>query len=180
MTGCLNYKKWATILIVIFLIAMILGLTPWETLFSIQITGGIAYRVTSFLTGLFGLVGFLFTLWICIKDINRLVLFLKLLSGCVAVLLLVVWVLCLLLPAFRWLDIRVYRNGDDYLIVQEQETFVTSNQQQPRLIRTKSPYSMIRKVEEQSEIKEGDSRFDGDVITYRGKKWLKEPIKEEE
>ncbi|WP_162996790.1 hypothetical protein [Mucilaginibacter kameinonensis] len=149
-------------------------------MFPIQITGGIAYGLTSFSTGVLGLIGFLVTLWIYIKDINRFALFVKLLSGCVAVLLLAVWILGLLLPTFRWIDRNVYRNGDDYLVLQEQETFVTSNLKQPRLIRTKSPYSMIRKIEEQGEIKENDYRFSGDVVIYNGKKWLKERSKREE
>ena len=83
-----------------------------------------------------------------------------------------------MLPTFQWYDTSVYRNGDDYLVVQEQETFATTSLTYPRVVRTTSPYSIIRIVEEQLDLNDYDSRFEGNVITYKGKTWNKEPKKE--
>jgi hypothetical protein len=130
--------------------------------------------------GLFGLLGVLCTLPVFIRSNKRVTLFAKILSGCLAIPLCFFWILDLILPTFNWNDTNVYRNGNDYLVIQERETFVTSNETYPRVIRTTSPYSMIRVVEEQLDLKSYDSRFQGDVITYKGKRWNKEPKSREE
>lgn len=81
------------------------------------------------------------------------------------------------LPTFEWNDRDIYRNGNDYLVVQVRETFVTSNETYPRIIRTSSPYSMIRIVESQHYLKADDDRFESDRVTYEGTTWVKIPAK---
>lgn len=174
MTKTLNHPRWAFGLMIFFLIAMVLGLTPWETTLSIQIRNKVLLLLTNSSFGLFGLIGFLITLWIFIKDVSRLALSIKLASGCLAIPLAFLLLLDFVLPTFRWYDTMIYRNGNEYLIVQEQETFVTSNLKRPHVIRTKSPYSIIRKVEEEFEIQDNDDRFGGKEAIYKGIKWIKE------
>lgn len=45
-----------------------------------------------------------------------------------------------------------------------------------RFVLTTSPYSMIRRVEDQYELKPEDNLFKGNDITYKGKIWHKEII----
>jgi len=174
MNKILNHPKWGSKLIIFFLASMMLGLIPWETMLSIQIRNNILSLLTDSRFGLFGLIGLLITLWIFIKGISRLTLFIKIGSGCLAIPLAFLLFMDFVLPTFRWYDIAVYRNGNDYLVVQEQETFVTSNLKRPRVIRTKSPYGMIRKIEEEFEITDNDDRFDDKYVLYNGNRWIRE------
>ncbi|MGF7038326.1 hypothetical protein [Mucilaginibacter lappiensis] len=174
----LKHKKWSLRLIMFFVVITILGFLPWESIFSIQIRDSVLACLTNSSMGLFGLLGLLCTLAVFIRPNKRVTLLAKILSGCLAIPLCFLWILNLMLPTFYWNDTDVYRNGDDYLVVQEQETFVTTSLTYPRVVRTTSPYSMIRVVEEQLNLKSYDSHFEGNVITYKGKTWYKEPKKE--
>jgi hypothetical protein len=128
---------------------------------------------------LFGLLGLLCMIIIYIRrSNNRFSIVVSILSGMLTIVVGILLMLSFAIPNFNWNDIDVYRNGNDYLVIQEQETFVTSNETYPRVIRTTSPYSMIRVVEEQLNLKSYDDRFQGNVITYKGKTWRKELKKE--
>lgn len=174
MIQTLNHPKLVFRLSIFFLIAIILGLPPWEAILSIQIRNRLLYIFTSSAFGLFGLIGLLIILWIFIKDVSRLALFIKIASGCLAVPLTFFLCLSIALPSFRWYDTSVYHSNNEYLVIQEQETFVTSAITRQRAIRTKSPYAAIRIIEEQFEIKNNDNQFSGTEILYHGKKWVRE------
>ncbi len=47
--------------------------------------------------------------------------------------------------------------------------------QKPRVVRTPSPYDLIRKVEEQYELKENVDSYGGNEVIYKGKTWYKLP-----
>lgn len=127
--------------------------------------------------GLVGLLGLFCTLAISIKDQSRFTLFIKLLAGFMSVILLILICIGLVLPTFNWQDKGVYRNGKDFIVVQEKETFATSNTVYPRLIRTKSPYAMIRYVEEQYSLKDYNLFSKDSILVFKGRTWHKEPKK---
>ena len=176
----LNNKKWPFSLITLFTVVMLLGFIPWEHIFSIQINNSTLAWFTDFPMGLFGLFGLLCTtIIICIRHRkNRFSIALSMLLGFLAIPVGFAMILNFILPTFNWYDTGVYRNGNDYVVIQEQETFVTSDLTYPRVIRTTSPYSMVRIVEDQINLKGNDSRFQNNVITYEGKTWRKESKKE--
>jgi hypothetical protein len=175
----LNNNKWLFGLITLFAAIMLLGFIPWEHLFSIQINNNTIACLTDFPMGLLGLFGLLCTTIICLmRSKKRFSIALSILLGILSIPIACGMILNFIIPTFRWYDKEIYRNANDYLVIQEQETFVTSNLTYPRVIRTTSPYRMIRIVEEQLNLKNYDSRFQGNVITYKGKTWRKEPKKE--
>jgi hypothetical protein len=143
--------------IMILIVLIILGFTPWENWLPIQIMDSTLTLLTSGSTGLVGLFG---------------------LTCCIIAYLPIglLFVLNLSTPTFGWKDESVYSNGNDYLVIQEFEGFVTSNLSNTRLIRTKSPFSMIRVVEEDYKLNDNDSRFNKNVVIYEGKIWQKEPV----
>jgi len=162
-----------------FVVIMAFSFTPWESIFPIQIIDKTLIWFTSTEMGLTGLLGLLCTVIIYIRRNNsRFSIVAIILLGVFSVAVGLMLFLSFVIPAFRWYDTDVYRNGNDYLVIQEQETFVTSNETYPRVIRTSSPYSMIRIVEEQIDLNDYDSRFEGNAITYEGKMWNKELKKE--
>jgi hypothetical protein len=160
--------------IFVFTILIILGFTPWESLLSIQIRSELLNRFTSAPAGLAGVIGLSITLIIYFKRLKvRFYIIYNTFLGFIATISILFFMLILVLPAFDWNDVSMFRNGNDYLVVQEQETFVTSNVTYPRVIRTPSPYSPIRTVEEQNNLKYNDNRFYGCSVIYAGKQWLK-------
>jgi hypothetical protein len=161
-------------LIILFAVISMLGLMPWESIFPIQIVNTILKYLTNDLMGLIGLLGLFCTLAITIKHQSRFVLFIKLLAGFMSVILLILICIGLVLPAFNWEDKGIYRNGNDYIVIQEQQTFVTSNTVYPRLIRTTSPYGMIRYVEEQYQLKDDDLFLKDSTLVFKGITWRKE------
>lgn len=179
VSPALNNNKWLLGLITSFAVIMILGFVPWEYLFSIQINNHTIAWLTDFPMGLLGLLGILCTAIIYLmRSKRRFSIALSILLGILSIPLGCGLILNFMIPTFHWYDKDVYRNGNDYLVIQEQETFVTSNETYPRVIRTTSPYGMIRVVEEQINLKSYDDRFQGNVITYKGKSWQKEQKKE--
>ncbi len=154
---------------------MIIGFIPWESLLSIQIRNDILISLTSFSMGLAGLLGLICTVLInIIHNKKRFSKIAMLLLPCLLIPIALVLIVNLLLPTFKWQDTDVYRNGNDYLVVQEFEGFVTSNLRNPRIVRTTSPYGIIRIVEEQQELK-NDDRFRANEVFYNNKTWHKEP-----
>jgi fatty acid desaturase len=179
LSSNLKQTKWPLRLKMFFVVIMAFSFMPWEFIFPIQIRDKTLIWFSSTEMGLIGLLGLLCTVMIYIRRNNGqfsivAIILLGFLSITVGFMLFISSVI----PAFRWYDTDVYRNGNDYLVIQEQETFVTSNQTYPRVIRTSSPYSMIRIVEEQIDLNDHDSRFEGNAITYGGKMWNKELKKE--
>jgi hypothetical protein len=167
--------------IAIFVFLILVGFAPWEEILSIQIRNNVLAALASVSMGLLGLLGLSITLIIYVKRNNISFSFLAItLLGFITVISGLMLISTFLLPSFEWKDKDVYRNGSDYLVVQEQETFVTSNETYPRIILTPSPYSMIRRVEEQLNLKSSDDRFGGNQVAYKGKIWLKEPARKEE
>lgn len=169
-------NKWPVKLILAFVFIALLGLVPLEDIFSVQILNSTLKLLTETTVGLFGLAGVLFTLLICIM--LRKPPFALLAGFLLSIAALVVsgmFALSLVLPDFEWQDTDVYRNGNDYLVVQEQESFVSSNIQNPRVLRTSSPYGMVRHVEEWVSPKYLD-QFGGKEVLYDGKRWSKEVL----
>ncbi|MEN0055119.1 MAG: hypothetical protein AAGC65_15700 [Mucilaginibacter sp.] len=172
-----NGKKWSLWLLWLFATITVLSFTPWESIFSIQIRDRVLEWLTGTSIGLFGVLGLMCTIIFITRTKNdRISIAATILSGFISVVVVILLALNFVLPDFNWNDTAIYRNGNDYLVIQEQETFVTSNETYPRIIRTTSPYGMIRIVEEQVNLNRYDSRFQGDVITYEGKIWRKEPL----
>jgi hypothetical protein len=169
-------NKWPVKLILAFTFIALFGLMPWEDIFSIQILNSTLKLLTGTTMGLFGLAGVLFTLLICIMLRKPpFALLIGFLLGMASLVVSGMFALSLVLPDFEWQDTDVYRNGNDYLVVQEQESFVTSNTQKPRALRTTSPYGMVRKIEEWVAPKYLD-RFGGKDVPYDGKYWSKEAL----
>lgn len=166
------------IFISIFFFVTMLGFVPWDPLLSIQIRNSVLIFLTSIAGGLIGLFGLILTILIYLKP-NKSVPILKILLTGFLIPIAFFFIIVLLLPNFKWQDTSVYRNGDDYLVAQTFEGFVTNSIVNPRIIRTTSPYGIIRKVEEQFDLTITDDRFDGDDVIYQGKTWHKENIKNE-
>lgn len=171
--------KWPGKLILAFAFMALLGLMPWEDLFSFQVLNSTLKLLTGTSVGLFGLAGLLFTLRICFMRYKPpfalpAAIFLSIAAWVVSGM----FVLGLVLPDFEWQDIAVYRNGNDYLVMQEQETFVTSSIQKPRVLRTTSPYGMVRRIEEWVAPQYLD-RFGDKEVVYDGRRWSKEVLADE-
>jgi hypothetical protein len=165
--------KWPVKLILAFAFVALLGLTPWETILSIQIMNGTLKLLTGTNLGLFGLSGLLFTLLIsCMLYKPPFALPAAILLSIAALVVSGVFTIGLVLPDFEWQDKAVYRNGNDYLVMQEQETFVTSSEQPPRVLRTTSPYGMVRRVQGWVLPKDVEL-FGGNEVFYEGKLWRK-------
>lgn len=165
--------KWPVKLIMMFVFMMILGFTPWEPLLSIQIRDNTLNWLDSITMGLCGSIGLICTVSIGISNYKRLAITLL---PCLLILISLSVILSLVLPTRQWQDDKVYCNGNDYLVVQEfVGGFVTSNLKNPRVVRTTSPFGLIRKVEEQFELNDSDNSYEGDEILYKGKTWHKLP-----
>jgi hypothetical protein len=168
--------RWAVKFFILFGFMMMLGFIPWEPLLSIQIRSNILNLLTSATMGLSGLFGLVCIVLIFIRrSYKRFDLPATILLLCLLIPIALILITTLVLPAFRWQDTDVYRNDNDYLVVQEFEGFVTSSLRNPRVVRTTSPFALIRKVEEQYELKENDDRFRGNEVIYQGKIWHKLP-----
>jgi hypothetical protein len=159
--------------ILIFAFITMLGFVPWEPLLSIQIRNNVLIFFTSSLGELVGLFGLILTLLVYLERYKHITILKVLLAGSLMFIILF-FVTELLMPAFDWKDKSVYRSGNDYLVVQEFDGFVTTSIKNPRVVRTTSPYGMVRLVEEQFNLADNDNRFDGNTIIYEGKTWHKE------
>lgn len=173
------YKRILTVSgIILSGLLAIVGFVPWESSFPIELKGDTIRFWMGESAGSIGLIILLLLILIVIWNKSfRLKFFL--LVPCVILLLCVCFFLfvSLLFPDFKWKDERVYKNGDNYLVQEQFDGFVTSNLTGPRLLMTKSPYSCIRKIE----IKEREfSGFTLDTIKYDGKVWIKQPGDNEE
>jgi hypothetical protein len=178
MTESHEIKKIRRLIVIMILIVLIiLGFTPWENWLPIQIMDSTLTLLTSGSTGLVGLFGLTCCIIAYLKINSRKSsgLIIALLF-CLLIPIGLLFVLNLSTPTFGWKDESVYSNGNDYLVIQEFEGFVTSNLSNTRLIRTKSPFSMIRVVEEDYKLNDNDSRFNKNVVIYEGKIWQKEPV----
>ncbi|MET3981130.1 hypothetical protein ABIB62_003648 [Mucilaginibacter sp. UYP25] len=146
---------------------------PWESIFPIQIVNQTLKSMTNGVTGMIGLLGVCCTLYIFVKDESRITSLLKVMGGISSLLILLLMGIALITPSFDWKDNGVYRNGEDFIVVQEQETFVTTSIVYPRLIRTTSPYSMIRFVEEKYQLKD-DVFLKDSALVFKGLTWRRE------
>jgi hypothetical protein len=145
----LSKSKWPVKLIIVFVVCMILGFTPWESMLSIQIRGVALNWLTSASMGLGGSFGLAYTVLIYAKrNYKRFSILVMILLPCLLIPISLILIISLVLPTFQWQDTDVYQNGDDYLVMQVFEGFVTSSLRNPRVVRTPSPYGLIRKVEE--------------------------------
>lgn len=171
--------KWPVKRIIFFALITLLGLVPWEALLSIQIMNGVLRLLTGTTLALFGLDGLLFTLLISFMLYKPPFAFPAAILLSIAILpVSAIFAASLVLPDFEWRDTAVYHNGNEYLVVQEQEVFVTTSKQKPRVLRTTSTYGMVRQVEEWIAPKDVDL-FNGNVVLYENKRWDKEEIQDQ-
>ncbi len=71
----------------------------------------------------------------------------------------------ILFPDFKWQDTSVYQCDDDYIVIQNFDGFVTTDVTSLRMVRTKSPFGMIRIVEQMIILPIDENAFDGDKVT---------------
>jgi hypothetical protein len=166
--------KWPVKRIITFAFIALLGLVPWEALLPIQIMNGVLRLLTSTALGLFGLAGLLFTLLISFMLYKPPFALPAAILLSIAILpVSAIFAASLVLPDFEWKDTAVYQNGNDYMVVQEQEAFVTTSGQKRRVLRTTSPNGMVRRVEEWVAPRDVEL-FNGSVVLYEGKRWDKQ------
>jgi hypothetical protein len=75
----------------------------------------------------------------------------------------------------KWQDQTVYKNGDDYLILQGMMYGKDDAAMDYRLVRTASPHSSIRYIEEQQNLGGNEDWHFGDSTIFNGKIWHKQP-----
>ena len=132
VSPALNNNKWLLGLITLFAVIMLFGFIPWEYLFSIQINNNTLAWLTDFPVGLFGLFGLLCTAIIYLmRSKKRFSIALSISLSILSIPIACVTIINFMIPTFHWYDKDVYRNANDYLVIQEQETFVTSNETYP-------------------------------------------------
>jgi hypothetical protein len=155
---------------------MILGLTPWERIFPISFGSGLLFFLTSNSIGWLGVAG---VIVITIRRLNRSEKRYTGVAGMLLGILLIPIVLCellaFILPDYRWHDSEIYRKGNEYLIIQDFQNFTTNTDVYPRVLHTTYPYIPIRLVKEKHELSDIYA-FKGNVLTYKGERWHKEPL----
>jgi len=136
--------EWQNKLKLLFVLMIIMGFMPWEKLLSIQIINTTLNWLKSFTVGLAGLTGLLgFGLnWVG-RNLKQYALLVKGIMICLITLISLFMIFTLVVPNFEWKDAYAYRSGNDYLVVQEFEGFVTSNLRNSRVVRTKYPNASI-------------------------------------
>lgn len=163
-------------------LAAIVGFIPWESLFPIEIRNK---TLRALANGSFGF-GALFLL-ACFgfrRALNRVKGFaqgfLFLLTPFLIIGAAIGWVICVIFPSLGWNDIALYKNGDEYLVIQRFDGFAFESKEQWRFVRTNSGAGAVRWVEEQRPLnpQAGDYMKGRDNITFSNRAWHKIPVEE--
>ncbi len=162
-------------LAIVFTLMVILGFFPWEQVLPIQIINAKLRFLTSITFGLIGVLGLIIIVLFflrAIKNVLSQIVFAVLVFLLTPIICFIV--LGFIIPDFYWQDDRIYKNGNDYIVLEEFDGFVTSNLSAPRLVRTKNPNAGIRIIEEKIQLTLPNNKFGGNEFVYKGKTWRKQ------
>ena len=171
-------RKKTALLIVILFILMLIGFTPLENIFPIEIRSSLLLGLTQYTVGLAAFFSLLCMLFIYI--LRRDNMFSGLMLLLFPFILMPVGVL-LVLSFFatppRWHDDRIYHNQNTYLIMQYKPA--DDDDIKYRLISTDHPQLIIRPIHIlwQKHTEQDDplyARFQKDTVRYADKIWYKE------
>lgn len=161
--------------IIIFSVVTIFGFIPWSLL-SLEIKDSTLAMLMQGTIGISGLFVLICTL------ISQIINYNNWISKCVTLLCFIiliplgfVWLISLLGPA-QWQDLKIYRNGKEYLIVEGITYGRDGIKMDYRLIRTYYLDSKIRYFEELHKLKNIEDRFSADEVTHNGKVWKQQKI----
>jgi len=174
---------WRTRLMLILAVFVVVGFIPWESWFPIEIRNATLRGLTNgelgcgalFLLACFGFGRLLNR----VKGVAQGFLFLLtpfLIIGTAIALL-----LSMFFTRLDWNDVAVYKNGDEYLVIQKFDELSTQSNETCRMVRTSSATGMIRWIDEQHPLNERDSRYIDikDSVTFSNKTWRKIQVDEE-
>ena len=167
--------KLGKALAILFTLMIILGFFPLEQAFPIQIINTKLRFLTSFTFGLIGLLGWVIVCLYYLKVFkNLLTQIVFVLLGFLVLPIVFFTVFSFITLDLNWQDYDVYKNGEDYIVIEYYNSFVTSNLMAPRLVRTKNPTSDIRIIEEKLQLTLPNNKFGGNEFVYNGKTWRKQ------
>jgi hypothetical protein len=168
---------WKIKLLICAVVITLVGLIPWEGWFSIEIRNSNLQNLAGGELAFGGIF-----LFVCIgfpMILNRtkgfaqgflflLFPFVLMVSG-------LIWFISFFLPSPKWSDEYVYQNDNDYVILQVQEAGFMDVDSDWRIIRTASPMSVIRRIEDSQLIKREDNIYNSSKteITFANKTWHK-------
>lgn len=174
---------WRTRLIVILALLVIVGFIPWESWFPIEIRDKTLRMLADdnlgfgalFLLACFGFGRLLSS----VKGFAQGLLFLLtpfLIMGTTIIL-----VLSVFFTHMDWNDVAVYKNGDEYLVIQRFDEFAIQSNETWRMVRTSSATGMIRWIEEQYPLNERNNKYISgkDSILFSNKTWHKIEVDED-
>jgi hypothetical protein len=168
--------KWLKMLKVFLGVATVAGFVPWERLFLFEITDPTLFHVYQVLgtTSLALLLGcFLATLFFYNKVYN---FFIVVLLSFAFVITGFICVINIWLPTPQWQDVRIYKNKNDYIIIEQVNYGLLGEFGVYRLIETQSPRDKIRTLKriENLTYSEGLNWLaEKNTVEYTGKLWLK-------
>ena len=169
--------KWPFNIITTLGVITLLGFIPWEVIFSIEIRNEALQNLAN---GQLAWGAMFFLICACFVKL------LQLTKGWLQGVFFMLFPLLLLFAGFiwaisiiglspRWHDRDIYRSGDDYLVVQMISNGVPGDRIQWRLEQTRSPFAMIRKIEELHGLDGNNDVFTrtGNEAIYKNKTWRK-------
>ncbi len=173
---------WQTRIILLLALVAIVGFVPWETLFPIEIRNKTLRAMANgclgfgslFLLACFGFPRFLSRFKGFAQGILFLLTPLLILGAGIG------WLISVIFPPSGWNDIALYKNGDEYLVIQRFDSFAFESNEQWRILRTSARAGIVRWIEEQRPLNPqvGDYMKDKDNITFSNKAWHKIEIDE--
>jgi hypothetical protein len=167
---------WKIKLLIFSIIITLLGLIQWESWFNIEIRNHTLRNLAD---------GELACLGIFLLVCTGFPMILNRTSGVMQGFLFFIYALLILISGVAclfstigslsaWEDVNVYHNGTDYVIIQHMDYPVPIDREDWRLIRTTSPTSTIRFIEEQQKSIPDESRTkNGIEINFANKTWYK-------
>jgi hypothetical protein len=174
--------SWQTRIILLLALATIIGFIPWESWFPIEIRNKTLATLTNGSLG-FGAL-FLLSCFGFRRLLNRFKGFaqgfLFLLTPFLIIGTAVGWMICVMFPRLDWKDIALYKNGDEYLVIQRFDSFAFESSEKWRILRTSSGTGMVRWIDEQRPLNSqaGDYTKSRENITLSNKAWHKIEIDE--
>jgi hypothetical protein len=173
ITALQNRKYWKNALLTISMLLLVLGFTPWDRWFSLDTDNELLSWLIDPLAGLLGLaIAIAISAHYINKSKNRYAVLIVILLRILLIPIALLETVALILPDYRWHDKEVYKNSNDYIVIQEFENFVTNSDVYPRMLLTKSPYNIIRRIEGTHDTLH-DYRFGSDYLRYKGRIWRK-------
>ncbi|WP_299584449.1 hypothetical protein [Mucilaginibacter sp.] len=171
--------KWPFKIIPALGVITLFGFIPWEVVFSMEIRNETLQNLAN---GQLAWGALFFLICACFAKLLQLTK--GWLQGMLFMLFPIllfftgsIWAISVTWLSPQWRDQGIYRNGDDYLVVQIIEYGITGDHIESRLIRTASPYGMIRGIEEQHPLNSNDDIFTrgANEAIYANKTWHKLP-----